>query len=84
MKKSVKRILCSVLSFAMVSTLVVENILRPYADENVGTVTNANVSFKDVTGTADTSALRAQNFNDQVLETEKLAPRYETRTVMIT
>ena len=84
MKKSVKRILCSVLSLAMVSTLVVENILRPYADQNAGTVTNASVSFKDVTGTADTSALRAQNFNSQVLETEQLAPKYETRTVMVT
>ncbi len=86
MKKSVKRILCGVLSVAMCSTLVVESVLRLQADGGVsmgGTTTTAQASFTNVTGQVDTS-FRESYFNSSVLKTEDVAPRYETRTVMVT
>ncbi len=90
MKKSVKRILCSVLSLAMCSTLVIENALRLSAENgktNSNAVTStatADTSFTNVTGKYDTSKIREENFNASVLKTENVAPVYETRTVMVT
>ncbi len=88
MKKSLKRILCSVLALATCSTLVVESVLRISADNaklNPSTTTaSADVKFKEVTGKYDTSKIREANFNDSVLKAEDVAPVYETRTVMVT
>ena len=85
MKKTTKRILCGALSLMMVSTLAVEGALRLKADANyTPNTTVANASFKNVTGQYDTSALMQSNFNDSVLSTEDTAPKYETRSVMIT
>ncbi len=80
MKKSAKRILCSVLSLTLASTLAVEHALRMQADslkENLA----STAAFKDVTGEFDTAALRQQYFNDSVLE--NTAPTYETRSVIV-
>ena len=85
MNKTTKRILCGALSVMMVSTLAVEGALRLNADENyTANTTIANATFKNVTGQYDTSALMQQNFNDSVLSVENTAPKYETRSVMIT
>ncbi len=88
MKKSLKRILCGVLSIAMCSTLAVESVLRLKADNDKfvssTTMASADATFKNVTGKYDTSKLREENFNSSVLKTEDLAPVYETRTVMVT
>ena len=81
MKKTTKRILCSVMSVALASTLVVETALRMYADET-GKTTTVSASFTDVTGEYDTSALRQENFNGDVLKGES-KPTYETRSVII-
>ncbi|MBQ8685407.1 MAG: leucine-rich repeat protein [Clostridia bacterium] len=81
MKKSIKRILCSALSVALASTLIVEQALRMSADET-GITTVASASFTDVTGQYDTSALRTSNFNGEVLE-GTTTPTYETRSVVI-
>ncbi len=83
MKKSLKRILCSVLSLGMCSVLAVEGMLRLNADKPYGGFVSADASFKDVTGEFDTSALREKYFNDSVLKSEGKAT-YETRTVMVT
>ena len=88
MKKSVKRIACGVLSVMMASALVTEHVLRvgkETTQASAGSATTAaNTSFTDVTGQFDTSKMVADNFNSSVLEADKLAPKYETRTVMIT
>ncbi len=89
MKKSVKRILCSVLSLAMCSTLVVENALRLSAENgkansSAAVTATADTTFTNVTGKYDTSKIREENFNDSVLKTEDVTPVYETRTVMVT
>lgn len=88
MKKSVKRLLCSTLAVLMSSTLVVEAGLRLHDDEvsgeSVRTGESASVSFKNVTGQFDTSKLMEENFNSSVLKSEDVAPKYETRTVMVT
>ena len=86
MKKITKRILCGALSLMMVSTLAVEGALRLKADQTYSATSTmlANASFKNVTGQFDTSKIMQDNFNDSVKETENLAPKYETRSVMIT
>ncbi len=83
MKKSMKRILCSVLSLGMCSVLAVEGALHLNADKPYGGFVSADASFKDVTGEFDTSALRESYFNDSVLKSDGRAT-YETRTVMVT
>ena len=86
MKKSVKRILCGALSLAMCSTIAAESVLRLSANgaPMQGTSATADASFKNVTGQFDTSKLMESYFNSKVLETEEVAPTYETRTVMVT
>ncbi len=85
MKKSMKRILCGVLSLGLCATVATESVLRWNAkgDSALGTTT-ANASFKNVTGMYDTSAMREANFNDSVLKSSDVAPVYETRTVLVT
>ncbi len=82
MKKTLKRILCGALALTMTSSLVLERALRMNAESTLESGRTANVALKNVTGQFDTSALREENFNAQVLESS--APVYETRTVMIT
>ena len=81
MKRSVKRILCGALSLTLASTLAVEHALRMTA-ETLTATTSASAAFKNVTGEFDTTALREQNFNDSVMQTET-TPTYETRTVVV-
>ncbi|MBE5751506.1 MAG: hypothetical protein E7357_03750 [Clostridiales bacterium] len=86
MKKKTKRILCGLLSLGLASTLVVEQTLRLSASSGIDeTPTTASaVTFKDVTGTMDTSALRESQLNESVLKNTDTTPTYETRTVMVT
>ena len=91
MKKSIKRILCGALAVMMSSTLLVEHTLRLRLNaESLQTGTGAataqttDVSFENVTGQYDTTALREQYLNTSVLKSENLTPVYETRTVMVT
>ena len=83
MKKTLKRILCSTLSVLMFSTLALEHALSSADAEYLGTTT-ATASFKNVTGQYDTTKLRESYLNTSVMETEDTAPRYETRTVIVT
>ena len=83
MKKSVKRVLCGVLACSLSCTLAAEHVLRLFANGSAGTTTALSASFENVTGQFDTSALREQNFNSQVLKAES-TPTYETRTVIVT
>ena len=91
MKKSVKRILCSVLSLTFLSTLTLERVLsigeskRNALSATQTTVTagdNGTAKFENVTGQFDTTALRQSQFNSQVKKVE--TPTYETRTVLVT
>ena len=86
MKKSMKRILCGALSLMMVSSVALERSLTSAADSDLGTpsVTTANATFKNVTGEFDTSALRESSFNSSVAQAANTAPKYETRTVIVT
>ena len=87
MKKKWRRILCGMLSLGLASTLVVEQALRSNASNevlNAATSASADVAFKDVTGSIDTSALRESQLNDSVLKNTDTKPTYETRTVMVT
>ena len=85
MRKSMKRILCGMLSLVTVSTLALESTLRSRADDNINSgTTTASASFKNVTGQYDTSALRESNFNKDVVQSANKTPTYETRTVMVT
>ena len=88
MKKITKRIVCGALSLMMVSTIAIERSVRMNADglltSNNATVNADNVSFKNVTGKYDTSKLMQENFNNSVIKSEKVAPVYETRTVIVT
>ncbi len=88
MKKHTKRIICSALSLALCSTLVVESVLRIGADNakkaQQTTTATADATFKNVTGKYDTSKIREENFNDSVLRAEDVAPVYETRSVIVT
>ena len=88
MKKTTKRILCGALSAMMLSTVAVEGALRwKDADGSVldsAAASAADVTFKNVTGQYDTSKLREENFNSNVIKNEDVAPQYETRTVMVT
>ena len=91
MKKSVKRILCSVFSLTFLSTLTLERVLsmgeskRNAISSTQTTVTtgkDGSAKFENVTGQFDTAALRQTYFNDQVKKVEN--PTYETRTVLVT
>ena len=84
MKKTLKRILCSALSVLTVSTLALERGLSNADAEYIGTTTTASASFKNVTGQFDTSKLRESYLNNSVMESEDTAPKYETRTVIVT
>ena len=88
MKKITKRILCSVLSLAMVSTVAVEHTLRMSAmgmdNAAQGGSGISGVTYENVTGQFDTSKLMQDNFNSSVIKSENVAPKYETRTVMVT
>ena len=90
MKKSVKRIACAVLSLMMASTLAAEYGLKLAKDSAVAnaattaTTIDSDVKLKNVTGQFDTSKIVEENFNDSVLRAEDVAPKYETRTVMVT
>ena len=89
MRKLTKRIACGVLSAMMLSTLAVEGLVRGDADARANSAVNSTaladgVSFKNVTGQFDTSALMQENFNSSVIKAENLAPTYETRTVIVT
>ena len=88
MKKITKRIVCGALSLMMLSTIAIERSVRMNADglltSNNATVNADNVSFKNVTGKYDTSKLMQENFNNSVIKSEKVAPVYETRTVIVT
>lgn len=83
MKKRWRRILCGVLSLGLASTLVVEQALRLSAS-NDSLNASADVAFKDVTGSIDTSALRESQLNESVLKNTDTKPTYETRTVVVT
>ena len=87
MRKSIKRILCGTLSLMMASSIVVENAYRSSANSNFvnGSTVTRNLSFENVTGQYDTSKLVESNLNTSVLDAEKTsAPKYETRTVVVT
>ena len=85
MKKTTKRIVCSVLSLMMASSLAVEYSLRTNAESlKNATVSGKNVTFENVTGQFNTDALRESNFNSSVFKSEEKAPVYETRTVIVT
>ncbi len=89
MKKSVKRIACATLSIMMASTLALEYGLKLAKNGAVNaattvTTTDSNAKLKNVTGKFDTSKMVEENFNDSVLRVEDVAPKYETRTVMVT
>ena len=87
MKKSIKRILCGAMSLLMMSSVVVEHTYRAQANNFAGgesTVTRS-LSFENVTGQYDTSKIVESNLNTSVLDAEKTsAPKYETRTVIVT
>lgn len=83
MKKTTKRILCGFLSAMMLSTVAVESVLRADGAAATSSATADGVTFKNVTGKYDTSALREENFNSSVLKNEDVAPTYETRTVLV-
>ena len=87
MKKLTKRILCSALSVTMASSLAAEYVLRSSAESFGavnGSTTSQNVKIENVTGQFDTSKLVESNFNSSVLKNEDVAPKYETRTVIVT
>ena len=86
MKKSVKRILCGALSLTMASTLFAERILSSAERaKSVSQTVSASVSYQDVTGSMDTSALRESYFNTAVESAkETKTATYETRTVIVT
>jgi hypothetical protein len=89
MTKLTKRIACGVLSAMMLSTLAVEGFVRSDADARANSAMNTTaladgVSFKNVTGQFDTSALMQENFNSSVIKAEDVGPKYETRTVIVT
>lgn len=86
MKKTVKRILCGVLSGMLVSTLALESSIRLNADESLnlgatGTSVSSSAAFKNVTGQFDTSSIRESQFASSVQE--NATPTYETRTVIV-
>ena len=83
MRRTTKRILCGALSCIMASALITENVLSSAEIAN-RVLANATVSYKDVTGTMDTSALRENYFNTQIQETDGVGKQYETRTVVVT
>ena len=88
MRKTTKRILCGALTAMMLSSFAIEGTLR-WNDADgatLGTTVNnaADVTFKNVTGQYDTSKLREENFNSSVMTNDDVAPKYETRTVMVT
>lgn len=66
----------------LASTLVAEQALAIGMAEDGVTVSTA-VAFKDVTGQFDTSALRTENMNSSVLQSEGQTASYETRTVIL-
>lgn len=82
MRKSLKRIICGALAWTMVSSIAVEHVLRMDAATTNTTNTASSAKFTDVTGQFDTSALRKEYLNTQVLKDE--TKNYETRTVMVT
>ena len=84
MRKTLKRILCGALSLVTVSTLVLEHKLSNADAEYNGSTTTATASFKNVTGQYDTSSLRESYLNSSVTQAESAAPKYETRTVIVT
>ena len=87
MKKSIKRVICGALALLMSSSLIAERVIRLNADESLGkngTTTTADVKFNNVTGQFDTSKIVESNLNSSVLKNEDVAPKYETRTVMVT
>ena len=89
MKKLTKRIACGALSAMMLSTLAVEGLVRRDADASMNSAVNSTaaadgVSFKNVTGQYDTSKIMQDNFNSSVIQAEDVAPKYETRTVIVT
>ena len=84
MKKSLKRILCGALSLMTVSTIVLERSLAGADTKNNDTMASAEVSLKDVTGQFDTSKLMQSYLNTSVMQSEETAPKYETRSVIVT
>ena len=84
MKKSLKRILCTALSFMTVSSIALERALAGADGKNTTEMTSAEVSLKNVTGQYDTSALRESYLNTSVMKAEDTAPTYETRSVIVT
>ena len=88
MKRITKRIVCGGLALTMLSTLAIERSVRMSASNLVAgnnvTTSADNVSFKNVTGKYDTSNLMQENFSNSVMQAEKVAPVYETRTVIVT
>ena len=86
MKKTTKRVLCGALSMMMCSTIAAESVLRLSANNTSlpSTTVTASASFKNVTGQFDTSKLMESYLNESVLKAEDVAPKYETRTVMVT
>ena len=85
MRKSVKRILCGALSLLMTSSLGLEYGLRSTAESWKNTASAQGVTFENVTGQFDTSALKESFYNDSVLSADKAAKaKYENRTVIVT
>ena len=87
MKKSIKRVICGALALLMSSSLIAERVISLSADTSLGKnglTTTSNVQFKNVTGQFDTSKIVESNLNSSVLKNEDVAPKYETRTVMVT
>lgn len=90
MKKLTKRIACGALSVMLLSTLALEGGIRGNRatgalGSTAATTAQADgVSFTNVTGKYDTSAIMQENFNSSVMKAEDVAPTYETRTVIVT
>ena len=84
MKKSLKRILCGALSLMTVSTIALERSLAGADGKNNDVMTSTAVSLKNVTGQFDTSELMQSYLNTSVMQSEDTAPKYETRSVIVT
>ena len=80
MKKTIKRILCGALSLTLASVMFLD--VGADALSN-GVLTASGAMIENVTGEYDTTELTTGNFNSNVIKSSNVAPKYETRTVMI-
>ena len=82
MKKSVKRFVCAALVCSLSCLLATQQVFRLFGGGAAGTTTALSAAFENVTGQFDTSTLRRQNFNSNVLKA-KNTPTYETNIEIV-